>query len=112
MWIFLNDAMVSIVQSDEPDKFSVRTRNVDDLKRLFPNGEVVYVKNSDYVARMFIEKSEVIKVISDRLSNIDYTNFKDSISENDKIRYDAYSDVWLDMLAYQRYVIFGEGIKR
>lgn len=111
MWIFLNDAMVSIVQSDDPSKFSVRTRNENDLKRLFPDENVVYVKNSDYVARMFIDKAKVVDLISARLADIDYDNFKNSIDYKDKLRHDAYLDVWSDMLKYQYDVLFGKDIK-
>lgn len=102
MWLFLNDAFVSIVQSSvEPDKFSVRARNANDLELLFPDEPIYENMGEDYAARCFINKEKVIRVVLERMSNINYTNFKDTIDANDELRQDAYVGVWQDMLLYQ-----------
>ena len=93
MWICLNDAFFSIVQSDkEPEKLSVRARRKGDLERYWPSATVVELPNRDYAYRAFIPREQVASVISGALAQIDYPNFKNSV--RDPALHQAYARVW------------------
>lgn len=97
MWIFINNAFYSIVDpsNGKSEKLSVRARFSGDIKRNFPNVVESYTPNRDYAFRAEIDRNEVAMVIANRISNIDYSNFKDSVNEN--WRHDIYADVWESM---------------
>ena len=93
MWIFLNDAFVSIVaHKDDPDKVVVRARVRGDIENVFGDVEVIETDNSDYRFRAFLPREMVANVVWNSLMDVDYTNFKDSVKENR--RHDAYLGVW------------------
>ena len=52
------------------------------------------IKNADYKYRSYIKREDVASVISNKLINIDYDNFKSSVSKDDNIRSNAYMNVW------------------
>ena len=108
MWIFLNDAFLSIVQPkphDVPkplrgrDLLLVRGRKKGDVERVFPKVRVTRTPNRDYMFRAFVPRHRVMETISRRLLDMEYTNFKDSV-RNDE-RHDAYLKVWTTMYQYQ-----------
>lgn len=93
MWIFLNDAFVSIVaHKDDPDKVVVRARVKGDIENVFGDVEVIETDNSDYRFRAFLPREMVANAVWNSLMDVDYTNFKDSVKENR--RHDAYLGVW------------------
>lgn len=92
MWICLNNAFFSIVQSDEPDRLSVRARRKGDLERHFPGHEVLALPGRDYAYRAFIPRELVAQILGDLSRSINYGNFKDSVSNHEL--HDAYVDVW------------------
>lgn len=101
MWIFLNNAMLSIVQHrDDSGKLMVRARRAGDIERVFPDAEVTETLRADYRFRAVVDR----KVLADKLgllaNGIDYDNFKSSV--DDVSRHDAYMDVWSAMLNEQR----------
>lgn len=93
MWIFLNNAFVSIVQDPQrADGLVVRARLDGDLERLFPGKQVISLPFRDYAFRTFVSKAEVAEVLSKQVLGIDYGNFKGSVE--DRARHDAYLGVW------------------
>lgn len=102
MWIFCNDSMMSIVaDKDNPNKLLVRARIAGDIERVFPDAEVFESWTSDYNFRAYINRDIVADTISDRLFDIEYTNFKDSIDKTESARKSAYLSVWSIMLNLQ-----------
>ncbi len=106
MWVFLNDAFLSIVQSDrDPALFAVRARKLQDLERCFPGyAPVPARRGADYAWRVFVPKHLVQTLLLQRLSTLDYTNFKGSIDDRlaeGEERHDAYLAVWGAMVRWQ-----------
>lgn len=101
MWICMNDGFLSVVHKDgAPNEMCVRARRKEHLERVFPGAKIIETKGNDYRFRAFIDKNEVAKVIADRITNIDYTNFKDSVKEKDMKK--LYGEVWSTMYDLQR----------
>lgn len=105
MWIFLNDAFISIVRprnegAYDPDRYlMIRARIQGDLERLFPGVTVFENKGTDYRFRCFVEKEHVAQLIAEDITKISYTNFKDGV--RDKARHDCYMSVWTVMFREQ-----------
>lgn len=107
MWIYLNDAYLSIADpratyagGDGPkgDKLLVRARFEGDIERVF--GEqvaphVVRTPDRDYAFRLLVDRQRVAEVIAAAVREIDYLNFKGSVRE--KWRHDAYLGCWSAM---------------
>ena len=103
MWIFLNDAFLSVVAHlDKPEHLHVRARIAGDLERTFPGVEVTETPDGDYRFRADVPRDEVARVIAGRLEAIDYPNFKGSIGAAERARHDTYMRVWGTMEAWQR----------
>ena len=101
MWIFLNNAFLSIVE--EPGKLDtllVRARKRGDLERTFPGTPVEETPSRDYRFRARIDRERVAAALADAVRSIRYSNFKDSVPEY--LRRSAYHSVWDVMLEYQR----------
>lgn len=102
MWIFLNNAMISVVaHRTKPGMVMVRARVKGDIERTFPRAVVSRTPDADYLYRAEMKQATVAKAIAEAIEDIDYTNFKASIATRDKERYDAYSWVWEEMLQLQ-----------
>ena len=106
MWIFMNDAFLSIVaHRDKPDHFMVRARLNGDLERVFPGATVTETPDADYRYRATLTREAVAATIQERLAEIDYPNFKGSIGgvggDHGHERARAYGSVWSDMLDAQ-----------
>lgn len=100
MWIFLNDAFVSIVTDRHNDnRFLVRARFEGDIERLWPDAEVIVGAGSDYLFRAFLPRQVVAEVMLQRLLSVDYGNFKGSVGDWD--RHNAYLGVWDEMCRAQ-----------
>ena len=105
MWIFLQDAMLSIVEpaSGTPEtkgKLVVRGRVTGDIKRVFPKARVQITPGRDYRFRALVARSEVASALMREVMSIDYTNFKDGVRENK--RHDTYFQVWSSMQRLQQ----------
>jgi len=101
MWIFLNDAFISAVQHrDDSDTLVVRARRREDLERTFPGEPITVSETSDYRYRVFVSKADFARVMIDKIEAIDYANFKNSVTEDD--RHDAYAGVWRVMYGFQK----------
>jgi hypothetical protein len=102
MWIFMNNAFFSIVQNrDEPKQVLVRSRVKQDLLNAFGDHEVIEMDDSDYRFRMFLDKEFVSEQVKSHIQNINYDNFKNSISKDDQERKSYYMRVWEVMYAWQ-----------
>ena len=108
MWIFRNDAMLSVVVPsgiDLPkhlknaDVLSVRARRKGDIERVFPTARVIRLRGRDYDFRAYVDRYEVAEVMRQAVLDIGYQNFKDSV--RDDARHDAYMDVWSAMFKFQ-----------
>jgi len=98
----MNDSFVSIVQDrNVPTQVAVRARVKEDLVSLFPQHiqNVITTDDSDYRFRLFLDKAYVSKIISDRVLDIDYDNFKNSVKQ--KWRKSAYMGIWQIMFQVQ-----------
>ena len=95
MWIVLNKSFLSIVKNrNNNEELLVRSRVNGDIEKVFKDANVFEDLNADYRYRSYIKRSEVAKTISEELLNINYDNFKNSVSKDDKNRLNAYMNVW------------------
>lgn len=101
MWIFLNDAFLSIVaHKDRPGSLLVRARRREDIARVFSDAVVEHSSEADYAFRAVLPREVVAATIANRLLHTDYTNFKNSI--RDPIYHNTCFSVWHIMLTYQQ----------
>ena len=101
MWFCFNDGFISAVQHrDEPDMLVVRARRRDILGNLFPEHKVIVGGSTDYNYRVFIGKEDFSAVVAKRIQAIDYSNFKNSVEDDDL--HALYADFWQLHYAYQR----------
>jgi hypothetical protein len=100
MWVFLNDAFLSVVADQHSDRLLVRARIAGDIERTFPDSAVTEGGGTDYRFRAWIDRDTVAATLYQAAMNIGYGNFKGSV--RDVSRHDAYMDVWHQMMAYQR----------
>ena len=101
MWICLNDSFLSIVTDNHhPDRLLVRARRKGDIQSIFPDAKVQINRGTDYKYRARIQRIVVSSVIADRILNIDYDNFKDSV--DDQELHDGYFRVWSTMYKIQK----------
>jgi hypothetical protein len=100
MWIFLNDAFLSVVaHRHEPDMLLVRARARGDIERVFPDADVSHSPDADYAYRATLAREVVARVLAEQVAGITYPNFKSSIKEPD--RHDACMAVWSVMHRFQ-----------
>lgn len=101
MWICFSDAFLSIVEPSLSDrsKFNqygdvlmVRARRRGDIERVFPDAEVTRTQGRDYLWRAFLPREQVAQVIAERVTEIDYFNFKGSVE--DHRLHAAYNRFW------------------
>ena len=103
MWVMLNNSFLSIVENrDNSDELLVRARIKGDIERVFENVAVFEVKPSDYKYRAFIGREDVQKEISKQIKGINYDNFKDSVSQTEVERHNAYIQVWSALQRIQK----------
>lgn len=101
MWICLNNAFLSIVNSDQDDSvLMVRARRHGDIEATFGTTyPVTTLPGRDYQFRAFIPRGVVGNVIAAKLLDIDYTNFKNSVADHHL--HNAYANVWHTMAELQ-----------
>ena len=101
MWVYLSDGFISIVAHHEmTDCLLVRARRPEILSRLFPAHEIDDHSGGDYKYRVFVNREDVAKVLSQLAKEIDYSNFKSSVSDPETG--DLYHQVWAAGFSYQR----------
>lgn len=95
MWIVLNNSFLSIVKNrNDENELLVRARVSGDIEKVFNDADVFEDANADYKYRSYLDKKVVANTISEELMNINYDNFKSSVSKDDKMRSSAYMKVW------------------
>lgn len=104
MWIYLNDAFVSIVAHREKrDLLCCRGRLQGDLQRAFrghlKGRRVKHTPGADYAYRIEMPRALVAKLLAQQVREIDYPNFKGSVA--DPAREALYLRVWGVMKAEQ-----------
>jgi hypothetical protein len=101
MWIFLNNAFLSVVDKDDPtgSTLLVRARRSGDIEAAFPGAEVIEGAGTDYKFRTRIGREQVALAIADQIRGIGYGNFKGSVKDDD--RHHAYMRVWDEMYSFQ-----------
>ena len=103
MWIVLNKSFLSIVKNrNDENQLLVRARVKGDIEKVFENADVFEDENADYKYRSYIDREIVSNVISNELLNIDYDNFKNSVSKDELDRAQAYMNVWSSLNKLQR----------
>ncbi|HLO68934.1 MAG TPA: hypothetical protein VK188_18060 [Holophaga sp.] len=101
MWIFLNNAFLSIVdKGGDGSTLLVRARREGDLERVFPEAEVERTPHNDYRFRARIDRGTVARAVAEAVRAITYGNFKGSVKE--PARHDAYMEVWSAMHDFQQ----------
>jgi hypothetical protein len=100
MWIFTNQGFVSAVEHrDNSELLMVRARAAGHLEAVFPGCTVQKTMNADYRYRTVLSKAVVAAKAAELIKNIDYSNFKSSITDGEY--HDACLDVWRAMYQYQ-----------
>jgi hypothetical protein len=100
MWIYSKNAFVSVVQDrNDPEVLIVRSRVKGDLEELWPDAAVEETPYADYGFRTRLGRKEVALAVAKQVMEIDYTNFKDNIT--DKRRKPFYLVVWHAMWEMQ-----------
>jgi hypothetical protein len=101
MWICFNDGFVSVVKDKlNIDELVIRSRRKEILEKLFPDNKITTLTVSDYKYRTYCSKENWSKILVDRVSDIGYTNFKDSTINNDL--HELYADMWTLHYQYQK----------
>lgn len=98
MWIFLNDAFVSVVE-DRADSshLVVRGRRKGDVEKFLEGCiaaelRVVQTDHADYRFRASVPRRAVARALEAAALSLDYPNFKDSVEEDE--RHSIYARVW------------------
>lgn len=103
MWIFTSNSFLSVV-ADNKDvdgpRLLVRARRQGHIENVFPDADVQETPNADYAFRAWVPREDVAKAMVSEVSNLDYTNFKDSI--DDPHYHDACLESWFAMNNFQR----------
>ena len=100
MWVFLNNAFLSIVDKDgDGTTLLVRARKAGDIQRVFPAARVEITPRNDYRFRAQVDREHVALALAEAIRQITYSNFKGSVTEHD--RHESYMDVWQAMYRFQ-----------
>ena len=84
---------LSIVENNKNSSLlHVRARKEGDIEAVFPDADVLATPYGDYKFRADMPREMVAKSISDTIRSIDYTNFKDSV--DDEQRHEVYMGLW------------------
>jgi hypothetical protein len=98
MWICFNDGFVSAVE-DWNDKSMLRVRGRKREHLEFLNKPIAENEGTDYKFRCMVPKAEFAELVKQRILNINYGNFKNSVG--DPKLHDLYADFWELHYIYQ-----------
>lgn len=96
MWICLNDSFVSIVEDYfDNTHVHVRGRRESDVVNFLRNvkSEITKTDERDYRFRAYISKTVLAKILADSVDKINYTNFKDSVVDENMSK--MYTEFWV-----------------
>lgn len=95
-----SDCFLSIVSKDcEPTELLVRARRKGDIEKVFPDAKVRKDTKTDYLYRAVIPRMDIALRIAERIDDINYPNFKDSVTDDALHR--AYMATWFAMMELQ-----------
>jgi hypothetical protein len=89
MWIMGTDFFVSLVAKDVPEgalpkgALLVRARKREHLATLFPDANIVEDRSADYLYRSFIPVEKIAVALIERLTALNYPNYKNSVQDPD-----------------------------
>lgn len=87
MWLSLNNAFLSIVKdADREGHLLVRARVRKHLQRVFPGAPILTLKDRDYRFRVSVPREMVARMLVEKVEDLEYTNFKDSVKDEDLSR--------------------------
>jgi hypothetical protein len=97
----MNDGFLSVVaDKNNSDRLMVRARRRQDLLNIVGDAvEIIETAAADYQWRAFVSREEFKRIVSSRIDQIDYTNFKNSVE--DEALHGMYSDIWSVHRSYQ-----------
>ena len=99
MWLHVSNGFLSIVaHRNEPEHLLVRARHPDHIHALLPDAQTSHLASADYPYRATVRRGEVHRALATYLLNLDYDNFKSSISDDEY--HDACIAVWRTMWIY------------
>jgi hypothetical protein len=84
MWLYMSDAFLSVVaHRHDKKKLLVRARFAGDIERVFGKDVIVMeTPIADYRFRAVLPRNVVSAVLSRRLNEIAYDNFKNSVEDD------------------------------
>jgi len=98
MWLYTKFGFFSVIaDANAKGRLVIRARRKEDLlnlrTRYLPSlSKTVTTERSDYRYRAFVTKADFKRVIPRIVEDITYSNFKDSVEDQD--RHGIYLDVW------------------
>lgn len=108
MWIASELGFFSVVvDRQQPGALLVRARSRQDLERLclsggFYAGNIRVTSHADYLYKMTLDRSEVVRVLSLLVQGLEYGNFKGHTAKTLGVhRADIYHDAWAAFLRIQ-----------
>jgi len=94
MWIFTKHGFVSIVEDrNNLGYLLVRAREQTPLRKLFLGHQIFHTPVADYPYRVRVKQGHVASVIDNEIRKIHYSNFKDSIKDNEDY-HDLLMEIW------------------
>lgn len=100
MWIMLRNSFISVVADrNSTENLLVRARVEGHIQEIFPEAIVFTDDSADYRYRTLLPRGRVAAAIAKSLENIDYDNFKESVTSQPL--HMAYFQVWLQMKLLQ-----------
>jgi hypothetical protein len=80
MWLFPNNAFLSIVADKDDPAGEFQLVRARDIEAVFPKARVAITPKSDYRYRAFVPRADVAKAIAHQVNDIAYTNFKNHVA--------------------------------
>lgn len=100
MWLFTDFAFLSIVQKNNDDLLTVRSRvraDLDELRRRYlPElSPTIALRHADYAYRARVPRAALAKAMTAIVMDLDYANFKAEVEQTQGYeREDVYATVW------------------
>lgn len=100
MWLCFNDGFFSAVEDYSGNEIVLRSRRREHLEQAFPEKTIFANAGTDYAYRIYLTKQELAEYVTNKIMNIDYHNFKNSV--HDTSLHDLYANFWSLHYKYQR----------
>lgn len=103
MWVFTRHGFFSAVHKNcAQDELVIRSRVKEDLAKMLTaianKTPIVTGAGTDYLYRVVVSKKDWGNYLATESEMLDYSNFKAQLPPNDRVRHDAYMNVWADLL--------------